>query len=100
VPPSALRQVVSEACVRAMAEGARQRTGADVAIATTGIAGPTGGTRALPIGTVYVAAATADGTRVERLHLSGTRARVQHRAAAAALGLAWQMLHHPASEPR
>ena len=57
---------VSEPVARAMADGARQKSGADIAIAITGIAGPSGGVPGKPAGTVFVAVAHPGGTDVER----------------------------------
>ncbi|NCG25918.1 MAG: nicotinamide-nucleotide amidohydrolase family protein, partial [Verrucomicrobiales bacterium] len=49
---------VSEPVVRAMAEGCLERSGADYAVAVSGIAGPTGGTKEKPVGTAFIAIAS------------------------------------------
>ena len=79
---------VSEPVARAMARGGLSRSGADVAIAVTGIAGPGGGSPAKPVGLVHLAAAARDGSIVhERLVFSGDRASVRAKTVAAALEL-------------
>ena len=78
---------VSEACARAMAEGARRAFGADVAVSTTGIAGPGGATARKPVGLVYLACAGPLGTTVQEHHFPGDRIAVVAAAAEAALGL-------------
>lgn len=64
---------VSEPCARAMAEGVRDLLGTDLAVSTTGIAGPAGGTARKPVGLVYIALAHAGGTIVEKHHFAGDR---------------------------
>jgi PncC family amidohydrolase len=67
---------VSEPCARAMAEGVRTLMGAGFAVSTTGIAGPMGGTARKPVGLVYIAVATPEGTTVEEHHFEGGRQTV------------------------
>ncbi|HVN29767.1 MAG TPA: competence/damage-inducible protein A, partial [Candidatus Binataceae bacterium] len=64
---------VSEECVREMAAGARKRIGADVGIATSGIAGPDGGTPDKPVGTVCIALDSDDVKTSRRYQMRGTR---------------------------
>ncbi len=94
VPESALRAhgAVSAQVAAAMAEGARTRYGADLALAVTGIAGPDGGSEAKPVGLTYVALADAAGAQVRRFQWHGDRAANKVRSAEAALQLALDRL--------
>ena len=89
VPAELLEQhgAVSEPVARAMAQGARQRAGTDVAIATTGIAGPGGGTPDKPVGLVYISLATAAGVEVKECCFKGTREMVRWRTTQTAFNM-------------
>jgi nicotinamide-nucleotide amidase len=77
---------VSEAVARAMAQGALARSGADIAVAVTGIAGPTGGSPDKPVGTVWLAWAVRGGiVEAERQRFEGDRAEVRRATCARAL---------------
>jgi nicotinamide-nucleotide amidase len=78
---------VSEPVAAAMAEGARQRSGATYAISTTGYAGPSGGTDYDPVGTVYFGIAGLGPTRVVRTRYGLDRYRIRMLATQAALEL-------------
>lgn len=83
---------VSEAVAVAMAKGVRKALGCDIGIATTGIAGPDGGTPEKPVGLVWCAVDGPDGAVARHMVHSGDRAAIQERSTTAALGLAWTCL--------
>jgi nicotinamide-nucleotide amidase len=78
---------VSEPVARQMAQGIRSRTGADFGVATTGIAGPDGGTDQKPVGTLHVALATAAGVEAQCYQLMRDRGR--NKLLAAHIALDW-----------
>ncbi len=84
---------VSEEVARQMAEGAREKAGADIAISATGIAGPTGGSAQKPVGLVYIAIATAKTTRVGKYLFEGSRTAIRTQAVAAALQMALEEIN-------
>ena len=89
VPPDLIAQhgAVSSETAEAMAKGIRQRTGASLGLAVTGIAGPTGGTEGKPVGLVYIALSDAEKTEVVEKNFRGDRDRVRQWAAQQALDL-------------
>jgi nicotinamide-nucleotide amidase len=77
---------VSPEVAGAMAQGAKRVAGADVALSVTGVAGPSGGTEAKPVGTVYIAVARTDGaTEVRHRLFAGDRRQIQTLASYAGL---------------
>jgi nicotinamide-nucleotide amidase len=84
---------VSEETVRAMADGARRRFAADLAVAVSGVAGPGGGTPDKPVGTVHIAWGAPNGVTAARRIFAGGREAVRRQTVAVALErlieLAW-----------
>jgi len=78
---------VSAPVAKAMAEGARERLEADVAVSVTGLAGPGGDEYGNPEGTVFVGCVSETLTRVEEFHFSGSRQEIRNQACEAALKL-------------
>ena len=95
VPASTLEihGAVSEETARAMANGAREALGSDIAVAVTGIAGPSGGTAEKPVGLVYMAVARAENTQAAKFRFQGDRESIKMQTADAALNLVWESLN-------
>jgi competence/damage-inducible protein CinA-like protein len=83
---------VSAESAAAMAAGARERLGVEVAVAVTGIAGPDGGTAEKPVGLVYLHAAGPSGSRSADFVFPGDREGIRRRAAVTALHLVRRLL--------
>ena len=77
--------VVSEEVVRVMAESVRKQLNTNYSIATSGIAGPSGGSKDKPVGSVWIAWATPQGTTAECFHLGKLREQITDRACTKAL---------------
>ena len=94
VPEALLEQygAVSPEVAEAMAQGARTRLGADVAVSVTGIAGPDGGTPEKPVGLVYLHAEGPDGGHGREFSFPGDRASIRARSAVGALHLVRRLL--------
>jgi len=89
VPEKILQKfgAVSEQTAKAMAIGARRHSHVDIGISTTGIAGPTGGTKEKPVGLVYIGLATSKKVIAQRFLFSGDRLQNKENTCAAALGM-------------
>ncbi len=89
VPPQLIARygAVSQQVAEALAEGIRLRTGANIGVGVTGIAGPTGATESKPVGLVYIAISAFQNTECIEKHFRGDRDRVRQLAAHQALDL-------------
>jgi nicotinamide-nucleotide amidase len=83
---------VSEQVALALAGGIRSRAGVALGVGVTGIAGPGGGSPGKPVGTVAIAAVTADATRARVFRFTGEREQIKYQASQAALDLVRRML--------
>ena len=85
VPPELIEEhgAVSAEVAEAMARGARERLGVDVAVSVTGIAGPGGGTEEKPVGLVYFHAETPDGGHGSHFSFPGDRDSIRRRSVVA-----------------
>ncbi len=83
---------VSEQTAREMVLGAIKAAKADMAVATTGIAGPGGGTKEKPVGLVYIACGSADDIIVERCLFSGSRKEIRQASVEHALGMLYKQI--------
>ncbi len=91
---------VSEAVAIAMADGAARNSRADLAVAVSGIAGPDGGSKDRPVGTVWIAWGFSGAIQARKFHIPGTRKFFQTLVAAIALDLVRRTLQGISTEPR
>ena len=84
---------VSPECVEAMAKGCAHTLKSEMALAVSGIAGPSGGTEQKPVGTVYIAAYYNGHVKSQHLKLSGNRQDIRERSTYALCLLAWNLRH-------
>lgn len=83
---------VSEQVAQAMAEGIRVRAQVDIGVASTGIAGPTGGSKDKPVGLVYIGVSTTSKTIVKRFIFQGTRLSIKKQTCQSGLKMILEAL--------
>ena len=93
VPEDILKKygAVSKEVAKIMAESIRIKSQVDIGLSTTGIAGPTGGTKEKPVGLVFIAISTSQGTYIRRYQFNGNRFQNKEHTCNAAL---WMILNH------
>ena len=85
---------VSKEVALEMAQGVAEKTGADVAISVTGIAGPDGGTKEKPVGLVYIGCAYKDEVTAREFRFDGDRYEIRRQAVDEAISMAVEMLEN------
>ena len=83
---------VSNPVAKAMADGIRVKSEVDIGISTTGIAGPTGGTKEKPVGLVFIAISTKDNVSVKKYQFGGNRIQNKYDTCKAALDMLYDNL--------
>ena len=101
VPDQLIKEygAVSTEVAEAMANGARKNAHTDIGLSTTGIAGPTGGSKEKPVGLVYIGLSTADYTQVHRHVSSGSRLENKEHFCITALNILYEYLVSTREEP-
>ena len=94
VPEDLLKKygAVSEPVAKAMAESVRKKSNVDIGVSTTGIAGPTGGSKEKPVGLIYIAVSVKDKTIVKKFQFQGDRLNNKESTCNAALNILYEML--------
>lgn len=85
---------VSRETATVMADAIRRILGADVSLSISGIAGPSGGTREKPVGTVWIGLSSTQGQDTRLFHFSGDRKEIKNQAAESALSMLVEFLSH------
>ena len=91
---------VSAKCAKEMAKGGCAASGADVCLSVTGLAGPDGGTRETPVGTVFMGCCCCGHTITREFHFSGNRSKIREQAAASGLTLLRECIMGEISEEK
>lgn len=96
VPSDVISSVgaVSKECAEYMAMGAARELNSDVGVSATGIAGPDGGSKAKPVGTVYISAYCNGKSRTERFEFEGDRLKIREQSVVEALKLAGEIIRN------